>query len=145
MRCSNMRFASSNSCIVAAALVALLSGRPAIAGDTVYVICNPSVHLSMQDLRDVFLGERQFAGSVKLAPADNRAVQSAFLERVLMMASSKYATSWTKKSFRDGVNPPPVKAGDAEAIEYVRRQQGACSYSTTPPGAGVEIVGSYAS
>jgi hypothetical protein len=140
-----MRFVSSSSCACAAALIALLSGLPARAGDTVYVICNPSVHLSMQDLRDVFLGERQFAGPVKLAPADNRMAQNTFLERVLMMASSKYSTSWTKKSFRDGVNPPPVKSSDAEAIEYVRRQQGACSYSTTPPGADVEIVGSYES
>jgi hypothetical protein len=80
-----------------------------------------------------------------LAPADNRTAQGTFLERVLMMASSKYSTSWTKKSFRDGVNPPPVKASDAEAIDYVRRQQGACSYSTTPPGAGVELVASYES
>ena len=140
-----MPFASSNWCLRAAALIALFAARPVHAGDTVYVICNPSVRLSMQDLRDVFLGERQFAGSIKLAPADNRAALNAFLERVLMMASSKYATSWTKKSFRDGVNPPPVKSGDAEAIEYVRRQQGACSYSTTPPGAGVEIVASYQS
>jgi hypothetical protein len=140
-----MRFVFSSSRVCAAALIALLAGPPASAGDTVYVICNPSVHLAMRDLRDVFLGERQFAGMVRLAPADNRAAQSAFLARVLMMAPSKYSTSWTKKSFRDGVNPPPVKSGDAEAIEYVRHQQGACSYSTTPPGAGVEVVGSYES
>lgn len=138
-----MRFASSNGLACAIALIASIAGPSTAAADTVYVICNPSVHLSMQELRDVFLGERQFAGSVKLAPADNRAAQNAFLDRVLMMASSKYATSWTKKSFRDGVNPPPVKAGDAETIEYVRRQPGACSYVTTRPGAGVEIVASY--
>ncbi len=140
-----MPFASSRTLLCAIALLPLLAGPSTAAAETVYVICNPSVHLSMQELRDVFLGERQFAGSVKLAPADNRAAQMAFLDRVLMMASSKYATSWTKKSFRDGVNPPPVKAGDAESIEYVRRQPGACSYVTSRPGTGVEIVATYES
>ncbi len=116
------------------------AAQPAQAGDVLYVICNPAVHVSQEDLRDVFLGEKQFAGSVRLAPADNRAAQGAFLARVLKMALAKYSTTWTKKSFRDGVNPPPVKGSDAEALEYVRREAGACSYVTTAPGSGVQVV-----
>ena len=113
---------------------------PANARAVLYVICNPSVHLSSDDLRDVFLGEKQFAGPVRLTPADNRAAQAIFLEHILKMAYAKYSTSWTKKSFRDGVNPPPVKGSDAETIEFVRRETGACSYVTTAPGWGVQIV-----
>lgn len=110
------------------------------AGNMLYVICNPAVHVTQEDLRDVFLGEKQFAGSVRLIPADNRAAQAAFLERILKMAFSKYSTAWTKKSFRDGVNPPPVKGSDAEAIEFVRRETGACSYVTTAPPSGVQVI-----
>lgn len=144
-----MRFASNTSFrhfgvrgALAALLIALsqAAAPPASAGDVLYVICNPSVQVSEDDLRDVFLGEKQFAGDVRLTPADNRAAQSVFLARVLKMAPAKYSTTWTKKSFRDGVNPPPVKGSDAETIEFVRHQVGACSYVTTAPGSGVHIV-----
>jgi hypothetical protein len=56
------------------------------------------------------------------------------------MDSAKYMTAWTKKSFRDGVNPPWVSGSDAAALEYVRRAPGACSYITSAPGAGVLVV-----
>lgn len=108
-----------------------------------YVICHPSVAISANDLRDVFLGEKQFAGAVRLAPADNSAARDAFLEKVLGMDISKYLTAWTKKSFRDGVNPPTVSGSDAEALEYVRRGPGRCSYITTAPGPGVLVVATY--
>ena len=144
-----MQFASRTNFLhlgVRAALAALLvavsqaAAPPASAGDVLYVICHPSVQVSEDELRDVFLGEKQFAGNVRLTPADNRAAQSVFLERVLKMAPAKYSTTWTKKSFRDGVNPPPVKGSDAETIEFVRHEVGACSYVTTAPGYGVHVI-----
>jgi hypothetical protein len=122
-----------------AALGALALAGPARA-DALYVICHPSVVLSEREVRDVFLGDRQFAAPIRLAPADNRAAHAAFLQKVLKMAFAKYATAWTKKSFRDGVIPPPVKASDVEAIEYVRGQFGSCSYATTAPGPGVRVI-----
>jgi len=90
----------------------------------------------------MFLGEKQFAGSVMLQPADNNAAQPVFLEKILNMGADKYATAWTKKSFRDGLNPPPVKGTDAEAVDYVRRTSGACSYVSTLPGPGVVLIAS---
>jgi hypothetical protein len=111
----------------------------AYAGD-LYVICSPGVTLQSSNVRDVFLGEKGFAGNVKLAPADNSASQVAFFEKVLKLDASKYAGIWTKKSFRDGVNPPPVKTTDAEAIAYVKQTVGACSYVSVVPGAGVTVI-----
>lgn len=108
--------------------------------DGLYVICHPSVSLAATDLRDVFLGEKQFVGSVRLVPADNSAARATFLEKVLKMDFAKYLTAWTKKSFRDGVNPPAVSGSDAEALEYVKRAPGRCSYITTAPGPGVSVV-----
>lgn len=113
------------------------------SADSLYVICNPAVALSQSDLRDVFLGEKQFSGRVRLAPADNRAAQATFLEKVLMMSAAKYSTSWIKKSFRDSVNPLPVKGSDAETIAYVRREKGGCSYVTIKPGPGVTVVSGF--
>lgn len=125
------------------AALTLASSTVAEPSAGLYVICHPSVSISASDLRDVFLGEKQFAGGVKLAPADNSAAREAFLQRVLGMDVAKYLTAWTKKSFRDGVNPPVMSRSDAEAIEYVRRAPGRCSYVTKAPGPGVLVVAVY--
>jgi len=105
-----------------------------------YVICNPRVQLTAGDVRDLFLGEKQFAGALKLVPVDNSAAQIVFLEKLLKMNAAKYSTTWTKKSFRDGINPPLVTGSDAEALAYVRRTPGACSYVATPTPADVVVV-----
>jgi hypothetical protein len=108
-----------------------------------YVICHADASIAAGEVKDVFMGEKQFVGSVKLQPADNSAAQAAFLEKVLKMDAGKYSTSWTKKSFRDGANPPPVKGSDAEAVEFVKRTAGACSYVSSAPPAGVLTIASY--
>lgn len=132
---------------VALLLVAAVSCASSSVADPsqqgLYVICHPSVSIMASDLRDIFLGEKQFAGAVKLAPADNSAAREAFLQKVLRMDVARYLTAWTKKSFRDGVNPPTLSRSDAEALEYVRRAPGRCSYVTTAPGPGVQVVATF--
>jgi hypothetical protein len=110
------------------------------AGD-VYIACNAGVTLAMADVRDVFLGEKQFAGPVKLLPVDNDAAQTEFLGKVMKMDATKYTTSWTKKSFRDGSMPPSVKGGDGEVVEYLKRTPGGCGYLGVAPPAGLTLVG----
>jgi len=105
-----------------------------------YVICNAAVTLRPSEIRDTFVGEKGFVGSLTLAPADNSAAQATFLERVLKVDASKYASIWTKKAFRDGVNPPPMKSNDAEALAYVKQTRGGCSYVATAPGPGVAVI-----
>ena len=128
-----------------AALVGLtLAGWIGAAGaGELYVICNAAVALQPAEIKDAFIGDKGFVGSVKLAPADNSAAQAAFLEKVLKVDAGKYAGIWTKKSFRDGINPPPLKATDAEALAYVKQTQGGCSYVVTDPGPGVVIIARY--
>jgi hypothetical protein len=105
------------------------------------VITHPGVSISADDVRDVFLGEKQIAGNVKLVPIDNAAMQSTFLARVIKLDPAKYATAWTKKSFRDGLNPPAVKSSDAEVTDFVKRTPGAVGYvGAAFDGAGVKIV-----
>ena len=126
--------------IVAAVLSA--GSANAVPAD-LYVVCNPNVSLRAEDVRDVYIGEKSFAGSARLAPADNMSAQAAFLERVVKVSVERYTSLWTKKSFRDGANPPAVKVNDAEAIAYVRQTPGACSYVQSVPPSGVSLVAKY--
>lgn len=126
-----------------AALALGIAGCGASLAGEVYVVCNAQTTLQPADVKDVFLGDKGFAGSVKLLPADNSAAQAAFLEKVLKLDAAKYSTIWTKKSFRDGANPPPVKGGDAEALAYVKQTPGGCSYVSAAPPAGVTLVGKF--
>lgn len=130
-----------NEFLASFALLALLGVAPLASAGDVYVVCASGVTLSMAEVRDVFLGEKGFAGSVKLAPADNSAAQADFLDKVMKMDSAKYQTAWTKKSFRDGSSAPPTKGSDGEAIEYVKHTAGGCSYTASAPPGGVTVVG----
>ena len=121
----------------------ILGASIQVTAADLYVVCNANVTLEPSDVRDVFIGEKSFAGSAHLAPADNLAAQGAFLERVIKVSADRYASLWTKKSFRDGANPPPVKASDAETIAYVRQTPGACSYVQTAPPAGVNTIAKF--
>lgn len=122
-------------------LFALAASFPAWA-QPVVVIANRDVQLAGSDVPEVFLGDRQFAGAVKLVPVDNAALQDAFLAKTLGIDSAKYNGKWVKKSFREGLNAPPVKSGDAEVIEFVRRTPGAIGYVGSVP-AGVAVIQRY--
>jgi hypothetical protein len=121
------------------ATVLATAGTQARADD-LYLICNLQSSITTADVRDLFVGEKQFAGAVKLIPIDNSAAQSLFLDRVLKLTAAKYSVTWIKKSFRDGINPPVVAGSDAEAVATVRRTPGACSYVTTKPEVPVEVI-----
>ncbi len=108
-----------------------------------YVVCNQNVSLRPGEVRDVFIGEKSFAGPVRLVPADNLAVQAMFLDKVVKFSADRYVSLWTKKSFRDGASPPLVMLGDAEAIAYVRQTPGACSYVEVAPPGGVTVIGKF--
>lgn len=125
----------------AAMLGASVTVTPVIAAD-VYVISHPAVDLSADDIRDVFVGEKQIAGGTKLVPMDNASLQKDFLEKVVKIDASKYSAVWTKKGFRDGLNPPQVKSGDAEAISAVKATPGAVSYVSSAPQ-GVKVIRKY--
>jgi ABC-type phosphate transport system substrate-binding protein len=97
------------------------------AGD-VYVVAHPSVTLTADEVREVFTGEKQTAGSVKLVPMDNSAAQADFLSKVIKVDANKYASIWAKKGFREGINPPPSRASDLEVAAAVKSTPGAVGY-----------------
>lgn len=118
--------------IILFALMSLGFAHRGAAAD-LYIITNPGVNVLPSDVREIFLGEKQFSGSARLVPVDNAAAQELFLTKVIKMNVIAYNISWTKKSFRDGLTPPPLKSTDAEVLEFVRRTPGAVGYVTTTP------------
>jgi hypothetical protein len=128
--------------LLACAAAGLFGLAPAAYAGDLFVIANSGTTINSADVRGIYLGEKQFAGSVKLVPVDNSAAQDQFLSKVMTMEASKYNASWTKKSFRDGVNPPAVKGSDAETIEFVKTTAGAVGYVGSAP-AGVTVVGKF--
>lgn len=120
------------------AILLLLVYSGANAAEVV-VIANPGITISGGDVKDIFLGEKQFAGSTKLVVIDNASAQGAFLSKFMQMEANKYNNMWTKKSFREGLTPPAVKSSDLEVIEFVKRTPGAVGYVTSNP-TGVTII-----
>jgi ABC-type phosphate transport system substrate-binding protein len=118
-----------------------LLAMPAWAGD-VYVIANKSLSISGADVRDIFVGDKQVAGGTKLVPIDNAALQKDFLDKVVKVDAAKYGSIWTKKGFREGLNPPVVKNGDADVVAAVKATPGAVGYVSSAP-AGVTVVQKY--
>ena len=123
------------------AISALATSSSLWAGD-VFVIANAGVNVSADDVRDVFVGEKQIDGSVKLVPMDNAAAQADFLAKVVKVDAAKYASLWAKKGFRDGVSPPAVRGGDAEVISAVKSTPGGIGYVTKAP-ADVKVIQKY--
>ena len=140
---SNQRCASRHGRHAFLLAAALATGSMATMPADLYVVCNANVSLRASDVRDVYIGEKGFAGTARLAPADNVAAQATFLEKVIKVSADRYTSLWTKKSFRDGANPPPIKANDAEAIAYVKQTPGACSYILSVPPSGVSVIGKF--
>jgi ABC-type phosphate transport system substrate-binding protein len=124
--------------VCSTAILFLLSAMSVSAAEVV-VIANQGIEISSDEVKDVFLGEKQFSGSTKLDVIDNASLQDDFLSKIMHMDITKYRSVWTKKSFRDGLTPPALKTGDAEVIEYIKRTPGAIGYVSSKP-AGVKII-----
>ena len=108
-----------------------------------YVIANNASTISGADVREFFLAEKQNPGT-QIVPFDNASAQKEFLDKIMKMDSAKYKEFWSKKVFRDGVNPPSTKSNDADVIAAVKASAGGLGYVSSPPS-GVRIVSSLVS
>ena len=136
-----MRF-DDLSAILLAALLSL--GCGSALGADIYVIAGPNVKLTPEDIRDLYLGDKEFSGDVRLVPVDNQAALSEFVVRALGMNPQRYNTLWVKKAFRDALNPPAVKTSDFEVLEFVKRTRGAVGYvSSVPRDKEIRVVGKF--
>lgn len=115
--------------ILSVGLMCFFTSNVALAGN-LYVVAYPGVVLTEAELKEVYLGEKQFSGSTKLVPVDNSAAQSDFLSNVMKVDAAAYAALWIKKSFRAGLTAPQVKSGDAETLNFIHKTPGAVGYVT---------------
>jgi hypothetical protein len=125
--------------LVLVALLALGWSGAAVCGE---VIEHADLTISPDEVRDIFLGEKQLEHGVRLLPIDNGAAQEEFLAKVLQTDAHKYYARWTRKSFREGIIAPPSKGTDAEVLAFVKATPGAIGYvSRHYPG--VKVISSY--
>jgi hypothetical protein len=108
----------------------------------IYVIAHPGLQVTERDVREIYLGEKELAVGIRLAPVDNANEQREFLAVVLKLDVTKYNALWTKKSFRDALNPPPMHVNDAAVIQAVLRSPGGIGYVRGVPQ-GVVVVAKY--
>jgi ABC-type phosphate transport system substrate-binding protein len=113
-----------------------------VARADIYVISHPDLNISSDQIKDIYTGEKQFAGNTRLTPVDNSTVQSVFFKIALKLDVARYNTLWIGRSFRAGHNPPTVYPSDTAVINFVRSAPGAVGYVTTQP-VGVNIVHKY--
>lgn len=104
-----------------------------------YIIGGQGVTLNGAEVKEVYVGDKVFSGSVKLVPVDNAAAREVFLSKVMEISATRYESIWTKKAFRDALNPHNVLPTDAQVLEFVKRTVGAVGYVFTPPS-GVTII-----
>lgn len=102
-------------------------------GKDIFVIAHQSVSLNADEIYDVYIGDKQFAGPQKLIVVDNASAQNDFLGKVVKIESKRYNSLWVKKSFRDGLAIPAIKGGDAEVAAFVKNNPGAIGYVTVLP------------
>jgi ABC-type phosphate transport system substrate-binding protein len=124
--------------VIAAA--ALISARPSPTLADIYVIINPALTIAADDIKLIYTGDKELAGATKIKPLDNHAAAGEFLSKVLLLTAGRYESLWIKKSFRDGLIPPAVKATDDEVIAYVQSTPGAIGYVMSAPPSGVVVL-----
>jgi hypothetical protein len=122
--------------LLCTAAVGSLWNANALAGE---VVAHPSVVLSVSEIRDLYLGDKQLLGDLRLVPLDNLAHQGDFLNKVLQTDPTRYAARWTKKAFREGLNAPLMRGSDAEIIAFVMATPGAVAYISSSVGISRQI------
>ena len=125
-----------------AVTLALISFQAAAFGGDIYVVTSSGLTISAEEVKDIFVGDKQVEGGVKLTPIDNASLKAEFLEKALHMTPEKYTSLWGKKVFRDGLIPPVTKANDLEIIALIKAKPGTVGYVSTVSG-DVRIITKY--
>lgn len=112
--------------------IVLLLQAPAQAQEYAVVVASNSeiAALDSERLKDIFLRQRSFEGSVHLVPVNLLGEDSArmkFEEHVLMMGRDEINRYWITSHFQ-GVRPPATQASLQSVKAFVERVEGAIGY-----------------
>jgi hypothetical protein len=126
------------------ALLALFAAATSAPAADVYVVARADTKVSLDEVREVYLGDKEFSRGVRLIPVDNQLAQAEFTVKALSMDSQRYSQLWVKKAFRDALTPPALLATDAEVVDFVKRNRGAIGYVLTAPrDKDLIVIGKY--
>jgi len=91
----------------------------------------PADVLTLEEVKEIYRGEKQLIGGQRLKPIDQRDTQSIrtqFLNKVLNFTGDEYVTYWNNRLFREGGIPPIPKNNSADVISAVQDTDGAIGY-----------------
>lgn len=121
------------SAVVSCATVLWLVCSAAADAGEMYIVAHSCLPVTNDDVKSIFLGERQMIDGVNLVLVDNEASQTAFLDKFIKLSKARYEEIWTKKAFQEGLAIPKSKLDDIEVVQFVKRTPGAISYMTSSP------------
>lgn len=130
--------------LLAAALLLLWAGK-ARAGEIV-VVANPALpvdHLTLAEVKSIYVGEMTFLGGVKLDPLDyshGGPAAEAFFAAVVGMDPPHFHGWWVKQVFHGGGIPPLMVDDVAEVLRMVAAEPGAIGFVPAESLAGVTTV-----
>ena len=114
--------------------VLVVPGALPAAGADIAVITRqdyPSKALSLQELKEIYLGEKQYEGRVKINPVDQRdmeSIKSVFLKKVLNKEIKNYKGYWLMRVFKEGIIPPAIKNSPQGVVETILAKRGSIGY-----------------
>ena len=90
----------------------------------------PADSITLEVLKDIYLGEKTVERSVRILPVDQEdpMIKKPFVERILGATVQKYDAYWFHKAFQDGVVPPVVREASPDVIQFLGREVGAIGY-----------------
>lgn len=108
----------------------------------IYVVTSSGLTIGAEEVKDIFVGDKQVEGGVKLTPIDNASLKTEFLDKALHLTPEKYTQLWGRKVFRDGLIPPMTKANDLEIIALIKSKPGTVGYVSAVSG-DVRVITKY--
>lgn len=131
------------------ALPCLLTAAPAPAAADpvpVVVVANPNLavrEISLEELRDIYLGEEIFLGGYPVVLMDYRPshpVRTAFVRQLLGMENVAFDRHWVRHIFRWGGHAPHKVGSVEEGLRFVAETPGAVGYFPADRVTGKEAV-----
>lgn len=91
----------------------------------------PVTHLSRDEVRAIFLGQRQYWDGIRAVPVtypDAAPIMQVFLGKVIGMGLNEYRSYWIKRIFREGDAPPVRVNSPVDALQTINANPGGIGF-----------------
>lgn len=115
--------------IISSAL--LLVSSLTIADDIVVIgnIDNELNELTKRQVIAIFMGRtRSFSNGVRARPLDEESLRNAFYEQLTHRSIKQIDAYWARLTFSGQTSPPPVREGQQDIIDEVKKSKGKIAY-----------------